>query len=308
MKKESVESKEIEVSFIERTIEGYLSFCYKTLGRYLDFKYDFIRLNAKLKQGDVNVTGGMYISTIAFSSILITFMGSILFSMLFFNLIQDSSWVAINIMMILLLFLLSLGTYPFIVQTRISKKSSEIDRELPYLLSELSILASTGLSPIQIVRKISKRKENKFVTNEFKKIVYKIDIEGKDIITALGEAAQETPSYYMTETLWDFSNMIHEGGNLERYLRDKAEEGLQMKKDMMKLLIEKISTFMELYISFVLMGVLFVAIGAFMVDATGSQVFGLDAEAILNILTYGFIPVMVAAFSLIVSASTSGVD
>jgi flagellar protein FlaJ len=273
------------------------------MGRSLDLKYDLKKVDERLRQGDVNVTPGLYISSIVFTTGIISLIGIALFLFIFVVVINHPMAAIIVTVLTLTLILAAAMTYPFIVTSRISKKRSEIDKELPYTLSELSILASTGLSPVQILRKISKRDDNKYIANEFKKIVYKIDIEGKDIITALSETARETPSKHLKETLWDFSNMIHEGGDLDRYLRDKADEGMELRRVIQKEFIEQISALMELYISLVLMGVLFVSVGAFMIDAMASSIMGMTGSSILGLLAYFFIPLSIIAFSIIISAS-----
>lgn len=292
----------------EEFVEAFMTFCYKFLGRRIDLKYDLKSVNLKLKQGDVNITPGLYISTILVTSLIMTVFGFVIFFLIFAFIIESPLWPLLVLVLTLTLFLASVMTYPFIVSSRTSKKKAEIEKELPYTLSELSILASTGLSPIQIIRKISKMSRNRYVANEFKKIVYKIDIEGKDIITALSETAKETPSPHFRENLWDFSNMIHEGGDIDRYLRAKADEGMNLKRAVQKEYIDRIGTMMELYISTVLMGVLFVSVGAFMMDSMGSSYGGMDGENILTLLAYGFIPLSIIVFTLVVSMSNASTE
>lgn len=291
---------------LESFIESYMSLCYRYLGRRLDLNFDMKKIDEKLRQGDVNVTPGMYLSSIIFTTALVTILGFSLFLFIFFTVLEHNMSSLIVPVLTVTLMVASLLTYPIIVTSRIAKKRSEIDKELPYTLSELSILASTGLSPVHILRKISKRDDNKFIANEFKKIVYKIDIEGKDIITSLSETARETPSNHLKETLWDFSNMIHEGGDLDRYLRDKADEGMELRRVIQKEFIEQISALMELYISLVLMGVLFISVGAFMIEAMATSIGGMNGDTLLGLLAYFLIPISIIAFTVIISASYKG--
>ena len=131
----------------------------------------------------------------------------------------------------------AVGAYmvlPMAVMTRRSKRGASIEKELPYTLSELAIMASTGLSPVEIFRRIAKRNEREAISAEFKKIVYKMDIEGKDLISAISEAARESPSLGFRETLWDLANMVHQGGNLDEYLRNKADDVMRMKRENQK--------------------------------------------------------------------------
>jgi flagellar protein FlaJ len=188
---------------------------------------------------------------------------------------------------------------------KISNRKTNIERELPFILSELSILASTGLSPIGILRKMAKRNENDIISAEFRRIIYKIDVEGKDLISALSEAASETPSYLFRENLWDLANMIHQGRNLDEYLRMKADQVMQIQREIQKSFIEKLARYSEMYISLVLVGILFLSIGAYLIDAMGSTMMDLDADGIFMLLTYGIIPLAVLVTFMIVSMAYS---
>jgi len=140
---------------------------------------------------------------------------------------------------------------------------------------------------------------------EFRKIIFKIDIEGKDIISSLGETARETPSDIFREALWDLGNMIHQGGDLDLYLRQKADATMQLRRDIQKEFIEKLGTYSELYISLVLVGTLFLGIGVFLIDALGSSVGGLNSETLLLFLSYLLIPASVISVNVIVSMAYS---
>jgi archaellum biogenesis protein FlaJ (TadC family) len=139
------------------------------------------------------------------------------------------------------------------------------------------------------------------MTSEFKKIVQKIDVEGKDIITAISLTARETPSPIFRETLWDLCNMIHQGGNLDEYLRSKADATLQLKRDIQKEFIDKLATYSEMYSSTVLIGILFVGIAAFLLDIMQSSFGPFNADFLLMFLSYGIIPVAILVMNILVS-------
>jgi flagellar protein FlaJ len=196
---------------------------------------------------------------------------------------------------------LSFGFLPLSMNMRISNMKIQIDKELPYTLSELSILASTGLSPMEILRRMAKRDVNQHMKGEFNRIVYKVDVEGKDVITSLGEAAKETPSTNLREMLWDFATLIHQGGDLDVYLRSKADENLRLKRDIQKEFIEKLSMFSEIYINVTLIGALVGGIGAFLLDATDSTMAGLDGAMALGLLTYIATPMVIVVVLILIS-------
>jgi archaeal flagellar protein FlaJ len=190
---------------------------------------------------------------------------------------------------------------PMTISSKISTRKKQIEQNLPFVLSELSILASTGLTPIKIFRHMATRTTTDTITKEFKKIIYKIDIEGKDIITAISESAKESPSQRFKETLWDIGNMIHQGGDLDLYLRQKADSTMDFIRGIQKEFIEKLGTYSEMYMSLVLTGTLFIAIAAFLIDAMQTTIAGIDANTLLLILAYFLIPVVIIVVNIIIS-------
>jgi flagellar protein FlaJ len=193
------------------------------------------------------------------------------------------------------------GTFQSLVGTRVSNRKGQLERELPFTLSELSVMASTGMSPIELVRRMARRNHDPAMTAEFQKIVYKADIQGKDLITALAETARESPSESLRESFWDLGNMIHQGGNLDEYLRNKSDDVLKLKRSVQKEFIDRLQTYVDMYSSLVLIGVLMIAVGAFLIDAFGSTVGGLDANALLLLLTFGLVPLSVGITTILIS-------
>jgi hypothetical protein len=63
-----------------------------------------------------------------------------------------------------------------------------------------------------------------------------------------------------------------------------------------------------MYISIVLIGVLFLSIGAFLIDAFGSTIGPLDASSLLLFLAYGLIPLVVVVMGILLSLAYSRVD
>lgn len=298
--------KEVKIPWHQRllkeVIESSKSFSYKVLGKRMERVGQYERVELKLKQADMKLTPGLFMSMslmICFAASLVSFF---FYTLIFLVILAVENWYTFVFFLTVLNGLIGLFFLSIVRNSRIAKRKSEIDRELPFTLSELSILASTGLSPIAVFRRISQRKENIYMENEFKKIIYKVDIEGNDIITAISDTARETPSNHLREMLWDLANMIHEGGSLDVYLRTKADEGLNLKRTIQKEMIETLETILELYISVVLVGILIVSVAVFIIDAMGSDAAGgVDGETLLLFMSYGFLPVSVLLMIMIIS-------
>jgi len=288
-----------------RFISTYKSFCYSLIGKNLKYKPSYEDLRIKIRKADMNYVPEVYISVKIITTIILSIISLIIFTFIFQIIIQSDNWLLYVLILTGLTAVISYSYLPLIIRSKIGNRKQQIDREVPYALSNLSILASTGLSPIKIFRHMAAEKDKTALNLEFRKIIFKIDIEGKDIISSLGETARETPSDIFREALWDLGNMIHQGGDLDLYLRQKADATMQLRRDIQKEFIEKLGTYSELYISLVLVGTLFLGIGVFLIDALGSSVGGLNSETLLLFLSYLLIPASVISVNVIVSMAYS---
>jgi len=303
-KKKKEKKKTDKKTFIDR----YNTFCYRILGKRLENEKKRAGLAEKLGQANMGITPGLYLSRNIITALLVAVVSLVVYTILFVVVIQSDIWF---ILVPALTLVGALGAYmvlPMAVMTRRSKRGASIEKELPYTLSELAIMASTGLSPVEIFRRIAKRNEREAISAEFKKIVYKMDIEGKDLISAISEAARESPSLGFRETLWDLANMVHQGGNLDEYLRNKADDVMRMKRENQKQFIEKLGTYSDLYITLVLIGILFISIGAFLMNAMRTSIGGLSSDVLLLAVTWGMIPLSVLIFSILISSAYSQVE
>jgi archaeal flagellar protein FlaJ len=292
-----VKEKTRHRSFIAR----YRAFSYRLFGRSLEGGADEQLVADRLKQAGVNESPGMYRSIVAMTAIICTPTAAVLATVLFHFVLASPIWY----LWVGLLSGVTLGGtivgFRSVITSRITNRRAELDRELPFTLSELSVLASTGVSPIELIRRMSRRDHDPAMTAEFRSVVYKADIQGKDLITALAETAKESPSNALRESFWDLANMIHQGGNLDDYLRTKSDDVLQLKRSVQKEFIERLSTFLDMYVSLVLIGVLMIAVGAFLINAFGSTVAGLNANELLLLLTFGLVPIAVIMTVVLIS-------
>ena len=279
----------------------YRSFCYGLVGERLERRNGADVLQERLKRAGINVPAGVHSATSLVTAVVLTAVMAGVAFLLFFGVLHDPAWY---------LYVLALGGvggasvvagFRFLVDTKISNRKTELERELPFSLSELSVLASTGTSPIRLIRRMAQRDHDPAMTAMFREVVYRTDVQGKDLITALAETAKESPSTPVRDTLWDLANMVHQGGNLDEYLRGKSDAIMQLRRLVQKEFIERLSTFLDMYVSLVLVGVLMIAVAAFLINALGSTAAGLNANELLLLLTFGLVPVAVAMTIIMVS-------
>ncbi|MCI4330819.1 MAG: type II secretion system F family protein [Thermoplasmata archaeon] len=285
----------------ERFLRRYRAFCYRHLGERFDRGEDAEILADRLRQAGVHATPGMHRSVLLVTTLIAVAVTAAVTVPLFLLLVPSPAWYEYVGGITGLTAVAVVGGFQSLVGTRVSNRKGQLERELPFTLSELSVMASTGMSPIELVRRMARRDHDPAMTAEFQKIVYKTDIQGKDLITALAETAKESPSESLRESFWDLGNMIHQGGNLDEYLRNKSDDVLKLKRSVQKEFIERLQTYVDMYSSLVLIGVLMIAVGAFLIDAFGSTVGGLDANALLLLLTFGLVPLSVGMTTILIS-------
>jgi hypothetical protein len=67
--------------------------------------------------------------------------------------------------------------------------------------------------------------------------------------------------------------------------------------------IERLQTFVDMYVSLVLVGVLLIAVAAFLLNSFGSTAEGLSAGELLDLLTYGIVPLAVVVTTVMISVA-----
>jgi len=282
-------------------VARYRTFSYHLLGERLEEGGGSEVLAERLRRAGIPVSPAMHTGMMLLTALIAAGVSAVVALLLFYEVLHEPNWY----LYVLLLVGISAGSvaagFRFLVDTRIANRKDQLERELPFTLSELSVLASTGTSPIRLIRRMAQRDHDPAMTETFRQVIYKADIQGKDLISALADTAKSSPSTSVRDTLWDLANMIHQGGNLDEYLRSKSDAVLQLKRLVQKEFIERLSTFLDMYVSLVLVGVLMIAVAAFLLNALGSTAGGLNADELLLLLTFGLVPVAVAMTIIMVS-------
>lgn len=290
-----------------RFLVWYEHVCYHLLGERLDQDLDR-RLETRLKQADYHVSPGLYRAMQYITSIAVAAFSFLVTTLLLGVLLSVETWYVYVASITFLGTIATFFSFPFTVTTRIQNRKTELEKELPFAISELSVLASIGLSPIAIMRRMAGRGHDPAVTGEFKKVVYKTDVQGKDVVAALGDTAKGIPSPIMSELFWDLGNMIHQGGDLGEYLQKKSESVLTFKRTVQEEFIERLQGYSDMYVTVVLIGVIFIGIAAFLMDAFGMEAGGLDGDALLQLMAYGVMPLIVVVVGILLNSAFSQHD
>ena len=121
------------------------------------------------------------------------------------------------------------------------KQSKKIERELPFFITIVSLLAASGFGPYTIFQKMREIILLPTVQKESIKILKRIDMLGVDPLTALAEAKDKPSSKALGEFLGGYVSSIQSGGNVINYLKSKMQSSFERFEGYEKQSVEKVS-------------------------------------------------------------------
>lgn len=281
---------------VENIIEMYKRFCY-LFGRSFDRNpnRDIIKL---IYQADLEMTPGMFTSLWLVSTLVVG--GLMLAVALVIFSLPQSPFALSNPLPYILLFAIigaaavAIG-FPFYLQNQIENKKRDIDTQIPYALAFMSILASSGATPLDIIRRIA-REDYGQISNEFRKVLFRVDVLGEDVVTAMNGLVQNTPSDLFRDICIDMTNIIYGGGGLKSYLETKSKELMTIRRQTYKEFVESLGVFGEGYLGGVVMTITLAILGVVITGALGIQLGPFTAKEMFNYLVYLIIPLINIVF------------
>src|SRR5712692_7417925 len=121
------------------------------------------------------------------------------------------------------------------------KHGQKLERELPYFITIVSLLASSGFGPYTIFQKIKQIELLPFVKAESIKILKRIEVLGSDPLDAITQAKDKQGSRMFGEFLSGYVSAIQSGGNVINYLKTKMGSSFENLESREKQLVEKLS-------------------------------------------------------------------
>ncbi len=275
-------------------------FAYRIFGRFVYKHKDlFLPLQEDLKKARLPYSLDEYVSLIILvallSFLIFLLIGWILFHPLPFPMnIITALFGAIGTSAIL-----SIILYNHPKMAAISR-ASEIDAVLPFAVMHMSTLAGSGIPPHHLFRIMGLIEKYGEVARECNIIYRDVSILGKDIFTALSDAAKESPSRLWAELLWGITSTLRSGGSLREYLFMRAKDLRTMIERKERELMETMNLLTEIYLIIFVMGPILVAIVLALLSMMGGTFnIGIDPVQGFALLTYLILPVTGVIFLLI---------
>ncbi|AEA47248.1 type II secretion system F family protein [Archaeoglobus veneficus] len=184
--------------------------------------------------------------------------------------------------------------------TVISDRKSKIDRALPHAITFMYSLSRGGMNLIEIFRALSEYYEvYSEVSREAARILRDMEVLGKDLRTALADAVELSPSENFKEFLHGLITIIDSGGDITKYLEDRADFYLERARQDQKNFLEFLGLMAESYITAFVAGPLFLII-----IQTVMVVMGQGDETTLYAVIYLVIPIGSFFFAMVIKLLT----
>lgn len=268
-------------------IPGYKKLLHRTFSRF-DLER-FASLEKLLYESDSKLTLQMFFGAILMFSLL-SLPISLLISYALFRIIFPSEiWTLLLLLISSSAFLISMLAMPMIILNRISSKKVDIEKRLPLVMAYMAMLASSGMNPVNIIKNVA-IKDFGAVSREFGKIVYRIEIVGEDLISAINHLANRTPSKNLSDILIGMANIIISGGDLRTYCEQKSKELFEERRIKLREFIDSLASFSEGYMGGVLISIVMGVLGIIVIGALGIKIAFFTTSNLLDLLVYFIVP------------------
>ena len=187
---------------------------------------------------------------------------------------------------------------------RARARGVEIDATLPRTVAFIYALSRSGM-PFQTVLRTLARNEDVYgeASRELGVAVRDMDAFGTDVLTALKETAERTPSENLEEFAENLASVLSSGQSVSSFLHEQYERFQEEVEAQQRQYLDLLSTFAEVYVTVLVAGPLFFI--------TVLVVVGLviqDTLVVIRLVTYLGIPLATFGFVVYVDSITEGLN
>ena len=175
-----------------------------------------------------------------------------------------------------------------------------LEDELPFTTGYMSILAGAGVPPDFIWRSLAQIDSSLSISNVARNVVRDVELFGFDVISALETTSKRTPSERFKDLIEGFISVVHSGGNLVKFLRDRSQQYMKLKQIALRRFSDTLGVLAEFYVTLMVAGSLIFVVMLAVMAMLGTGGFGpLDSRLLLQLLTYIGLPIGSVVFLVI---------
>ena len=246
-----------------------------------------------------------YFAGMIFASLLVMFLGGATATFVLTVFYGDPLPVAIGLGAVIGVSLAGLTVFLFLWYPSYvaNERRSDIEGRLAYAVTHMSTLAGTGIPPVAIFKALVNFKEYGEISKECAYIVRDVDVFGKDLYTAISDAARASPSRQWADVLWGVVSTLRSGGDLRAFLSEKARQLVELQEREERKAMENLGVLTEVFmVGFVLAPIIGVLMIVFM-GLFGGAIFGLPPRLLLLFIVYFGVPILGLVFLAVANSS-----
>jgi flagellar protein FlaJ len=251
------------------------------------------RLEENLKKAALLMPADVYLSFVLLIS-LIVFAGGFLNG--FIALYTLSHSLTLSIPLSLLIGVSSAGvgfaSLYFYPSVRAGRRRREIEANLPYVISTLSILSAAGVPADRAFRLLaSLEKGGQIRLGGEAALIYRdLTLLGGDLISVLKEAAERKVSTNLSTLLEGIVATIRSGGDLTTYLQEEGRSFMRLQRSILRELLDFMVIIAEIFIALLVAFPLILIVMLVVMSSLGGGVGAAGPATIVPLVIYGLVP------------------
>ena len=183
---------------------------------------------------------------------------------------------------------------------QLKKTNKKIDSELPFFITIVTLLATSGFGPYSIFIKIKDIELLPNVRKEAVKILKKIDMLGMDPLTVMTEVKNKGSSNFV-EFLSGYVSAIQSGGDVVNYLKTKMDSAFDLYESSQKELVEKVKALVDTYMTMqIVILAVYIIITATTTSGIGTSPLKTDVDPLYLVI---IMPPLVSGLFLVLAKS-----
>ena len=267
-------------------------FAYRLFGQPLK-GWRFKGLEESLKKAGIPLPGVVYFSFVLLLCLVVFFGGWLNGFVAFFSLTRSLSFSALFSLSVGFLAALvcfaSLYAYPSV---RAGKRRREIEANLPYAISMLSVLSAAGVPADRAFRLLALLEKSGQIGLAGEAMVINRDLTllGGDLISVLREASERKVSPQLSTILQGLISTIQSGGELTPYLREEGKSLMRLHRSIMRELLDFMTIVAEIFMAIMVAFPLILIVMLIIMSSLGGGVGAVAPENMVPLVVYGLVP------------------
>lgn len=139
-------------------------------------------------------------------------------------------------------------------------RGRDIEAKLPYALNYVATMAQAGMTPDRIFESLSQQEVYGEVAKEAAMITRDVNVLGRDLVTALNEAVDRSPSVRWQDLLQGAIATLTSGGDLKEYFISKSEQFMSENRQAQTRALDDLGVLAESFVTVVVAAPLFLIV------------------------------------------------